>query len=72
MSLAQAAHQISHNLVIIMTGSIIMHFVFGVTLGLVSSGLSIKFGSRYRCNIHDISFPRIVSYQRHNSWSKTN
>jgi len=32
---------------------------------LVSSGLSIKFGSRYRCNIHDISFPRIDSYQKH-------
>jgi NADH dehydrogenase len=65
MSLAQAAHQISHNLVTIMIGSIIMHIVFGITLGLVSSGLSIKFGSRYRCNIHDISFPRIDSYQKH-------
>jgi hypothetical protein len=65
MSLTQAAHQISHNLVTIMIGSIIMHLVFGVTLGLVSSGLSIKFGSRYRCSIHDISFPRIDSYQKH-------
>ena len=65
MGLAQAAHQISHNFVTIMIGSIIMHLVFGVTLGLVSSGLSIKFGSRYRCSIHDISFPRIDSYQKH-------
>jgi len=65
MSLAQAAHQISHNFLTIMIGSIIMHLVFGITLGLVSSGLSIKFGSRYRCNIHDISFPRIDSYQKH-------
>jgi len=65
MSLAQAAHQISHNFLTIMIGSIIMHLIFGITLGLVSSGLSIKFGSRYRCNIHDISFPRIDSYQKH-------
>ncbi len=65
MSLTQAAHLISHNIVTIMIGSIIMHLVFGITLGLVSSGLSIKFGSRYRCNIHDISFPRIDSYQKH-------
>ncbi len=74
MSLTQAAHQISHNLVTIMIGSIIMHLVFGVTLGLVSSGLSIKFGSRYRCSIHDISFPRIDSYQKHMQliqWCKT-
>jgi cytochrome bd-type quinol oxidase subunit 2 len=47
MSLTQAAHQISDNLFTIMIGSIIMHLVFGITLGLVSSGLSIKFGSRY-------------------------
>ncbi|PWU79643.1 MAG: hypothetical protein DLM72_16305 [Candidatus Nitrosopolaris wilkensis] len=65
MSLAQAAHLISRNLVTIMIGSIIMHLVFGITLWLVSSGLSIKFGSRYRCNICDISFPRIDSYQKH-------
>ena len=65
MSLAQAAHLISHNFLTIMIGSIIMHLVFGITLGLVSSGLSIKFGSRYRCNIHDISFPRNDSYQKH-------
>ncbi len=39
MSLAQAANQISHNFLTIMIGSIIMHLVFGITLGLVSSGL---------------------------------
>lgn len=33
--------------------------------GLVSSLLSIKFGSRYRCSKCDISFSRIVSYQKH-------
>jgi NADH dehydrogenase len=65
MNPAQAAQQTSHNFVTIMIGSIIMHLVFGITLGLVSSGLSIKFGSRYRCSIHDISFPRIDSYQKH-------
>jgi NADH dehydrogenase len=65
MTQAQAAHQIAKNFLIIMVGSIVMHLVFGVTLGLVSSLLSIKFGSRYRCTIHDISFSRIDSYQKH-------
>ena len=36
-----------------------------VTLGLVSSLLSVRFGSRYRCSICDISFSRIDSYQKH-------
>ncbi|MGI8831960.1 MAG: FAD-dependent oxidoreductase, partial [Nitrososphaeraceae archaeon] len=48
-----------------MAGSIIMHQVFGLTLGLVSSLLSIKFGARYRCSICDISFSRIDSLQKH-------
>jgi hypothetical protein len=42
-----------------------MHLVFGIRLGIISSFLSIKFGSRYRCPIHDISFSRIDSYQKH-------
>ena len=54
-----------NNFVTIMVGSIITHLVFGVTVGLVSSLLSIRFGSRYRCGICDISFSRIDSYQKH-------
>lgn len=44
---------------------VIMHLFFGVTVGLTSSILSIKFGSRYRCSKCDISFSRIDSYQKH-------
>ncbi len=62
---AEAAQQIANNLVNMMIGSIIMHLVFGVTLGVFSSLLSIKFGSRYRCAKCDISFSRIDSYQKH-------
>ena len=55
----------NNDFVTIMIGSVITHLVFGVTLGLVSSLLSIRFGSRYRCSICDISFSRIDSYQKH-------
>ena len=44
---------------------VIMHLVFGITVGLTSSTLSIKFGSRYRCSKCDISFSRIDSYKKH-------
>jgi hypothetical protein len=39
--------------------------LFGITLGLVSSLLSIKFGARYRCPSCDISFSRIDPLQNH-------
>ncbi len=62
---AEAAEQIASNLLTIMIGSIVMHLVFGVTLGTFSSLLSIKFGARYRCARCDISFSRIDSHQKH-------
>src|ERR687887_591284 len=45
--------------------SIMVHILFGITLGLFSSFLSIKFGSRYRCPMCDISFSRIDVLQNH-------
>lgn len=65
MNLQEAARHISSNFLNILVGSAVMHLVFGVTLGIFSSFLSIKFGSRYRCPLHDISFSRIDSFQKH-------
>jgi NADH dehydrogenase len=65
MTEVDAAKQISRNFSQIIVGAITTHLVFGVTLGLVSSLLSIKFGTRYRCSKCDISFSRIDSYQNH-------
>jgi NADH dehydrogenase FAD-containing subunit len=45
--------------------SLIINLVFGITLGLFSSFLSIKFGARYRCPRCDISFARVDSLQHH-------
>jgi NADH dehydrogenase len=65
MTEADAAKQLENNFSQIIVGAIITHLVFGVTVGLISSLLSIKFGTRYRCSKCDISFSRIDSYQRH-------
>lgn len=45
--------------------SILINLLFGVTLGLFSSLLSIQFGSRYRCPSCEISFSRIDILQSH-------
>jgi hypothetical protein len=48
-----------------MVDSIIIHLVFGITVGMISSLLLLRFGSRYGYAIHDIPFSRIDSYQKH-------
>ena len=65
MTEVDAAKQLSGNFSQIILGAIVTHLVFGVAVGLISSLLSIKFGTRYRCSKCDISFSRIDSYQRH-------
>jgi NADH dehydrogenase len=62
---AEAANMISKNQLSILIGSIVMHLVFGVTLGIISSLLEIKFGAKYRCPKCEISFSRIDSLQKH-------
>ena len=70
----EISQQISQNINNILIGSFITHIIFGITLGTVTSFLSIKFGSKYRCIYCDISFSRIDSYQKTysiSSWTKT-
>src|SRR5919109_3434042 len=62
---AEAANTIEKNQLSIMIGSIVMHLVFGVTLGIISSLLETKFGAKYRCPKCEISFSRIDSLQKH-------
>ena len=57
--------QSQYSFPLVIMSYVIMHLVFGIAVGLTSSALSIKFGSRYRCSKCDISFSRIDSYQKH-------
>ncbi|MGC1134556.1 MAG: NAD(P)/FAD-dependent oxidoreductase [Nitrososphaeraceae archaeon] len=65
MTEIDAKHELENNFTTIIVGSIIMHLIFGVTVGFFTSVLSIKFGTRYRCSQCDISFSRIDSYRKH-------
>ena len=65
MTEVQSARLLAGGFPLIIGGAIITHLVFGVTVGLISSILSIKFGARYRCPECDISLARIDSHQKH-------
>ncbi len=58
-------YQYSSNITVVMIVWLIIHLVFGTVLGGISSSLSIRFGSRYRCAKCDISFSRIDLLQKH-------
>jgi NADH dehydrogenase len=60
-----SSNQIIINQLRAIANSLTINLVFGITLGLFSSFLSIKFGARYRCPRCDISFARVDSLQRH-------
>jgi len=49
----------------IFLNSLFLNLIFGITVGLVSSFLSIKFGARYKCNICNVSFSRIDIIRKH-------
>lgn len=61
----EASQMLEDNMLTIIIGSLIMHLVFGITLGLVSSFLEIRFGAKYRCSDCDIAFSRLDSLLKH-------
>ncbi|MGB8938031.1 MAG: FAD-dependent oxidoreductase, partial [Candidatus Nitrosopolaris sp.] len=62
---ATPQYQYANNFIVITIVWLLIHLVFGTVLGGVSSSISIRFGSRYRCTKCDISFSRIDSLQKH-------
>ncbi len=57
--------QYGNNFTVVSIVWLLIHLVFGTVLGGVSSSISIRFGSRYRCIKCNISFSRIDSLQKH-------
>ena len=57
--------ELPSELLTVLIGWLVTHLIFGITVGLVSSILSIKFGTRYKCNICNVSFSRIDIIRKH-------
>lgn len=48
-----------------MIDSFLTHLLWGITLGLVSSALTRKFGANYRCESCDVQFAKHKTFDRH-------
>ena len=61
----EVSQQYQSNKLNIFLNSLFINLLFGITVGLVSSFLSIKFGARYKCSICNVSFSRIDVIKKH-------
>ncbi|MGZ5547068.1 MAG: NAD(P)/FAD-dependent oxidoreductase, partial [Nitrososphaeraceae archaeon] len=61
----EVSQQYQSNKLNIFLNSLFINLLFGITVGLVSSFLSIKFGTRYKCSICNVSFSRIDVIKKH-------
>lgn len=65
LSEQQMLEELESNKLNILINSFILNLIFGITVGLVSSFLSIKFGARYKCSLCNVSFSRIDTIKKH-------
>ncbi len=65
MTFVEASDLLAENFVSGLIESLYIHLIWGVTFGVLASVLTRKFGANYRCNICDIEFSRISTYETH-------
>jgi NADH dehydrogenase len=65
MSVLQASESINEYYFQTLVDGIFTHLIWGITLGVVSTILTTKFGTRYRCHSCDIQFSKIKTYEYH-------
>jgi len=65
LSEPEVSQQIQSDKLNILFNSLLINLLFGITVGLVSSFLSIKLGTKYKCNICNVSFSRIDIIRKH-------
>ena len=65
MTALQAAQKVENEFVPQMLNSLLMHVIWGITLGITSSVLTRKIGANYLCHICNIEFSNIKTYKHH-------
>ena len=65
MTIIDAEQVIGENFASTLIDSLITHLIWGVSLSLISSGLTRKMGSNYRCKVCNIQFSKIGTFEKH-------
>jgi len=65
MTFVEASYQLSENFISGLIDSFFIHLIWGMTLGILASGLTRKFGAKFRCHICDIQFSKVSTYEKH-------
>lgn len=68
MSVLEATDIIQSNYAQTLLDAIFTHVIWGLTLGVLSSVLTNKFGARYRCHRCDIEFSKVKTYEHHRTY----
>ena len=65
MSYLEAVQEVENNFVNQMLSSLMMHIVWGLTLGLISSLFTRKIGANYLCRTCNIEFSKLQTWKHH-------
>ena len=65
MSYVEAVQEVKNSFVSQMFNSLIMHIIWGLTLGIISSLFTRKIGANYLCRICDIEFSKLQTWKHH-------
>ena len=65
MSYVEAVQEVERSFVNQMFNSLIMHIIWGLSLGIISSLFTRKMGANYLCRICDIEFSKLQTWKHH-------
>ena len=65
MSYVEAVQEVENSFVSQMFNSLIMHIIWGLTLGIISSLFTRKMGANYLCRTCDIEFSKLQTWNHH-------
>ena len=65
MSYIEAVQEVENNFVNQMLSSLMMHVVWGLTLGIISSLFTRKIGANYLCRTCDVEFSKLQTWKHH-------
>ena len=72
MSFVEATHQVEENFISQMLNSIIIHLIWGITLGIISSLFTRKMGANYLCRTCNVEFSKIRTWEHHQKYVHEN